>query len=224
MSPRGVERGRRSGGPRPQERAPADRVGPEGNGSAAIGARLRLARQRRGLSVAELAEATGLTKGFISQVERSLSNASVESLVKICNALGVGVGVLFEPATTALIRADERPRVHFGGEGVREWLLTPDGERRIQVLEGTIEPGGGSGREPYALPSDSCWVYVIAGRLTVVVNERRYELGVGDALTFSPDLPHLWRNPSGEEAARVLWVLAPPVEGLDEEEWFAGVP
>src|SRR5919206_1411994 len=174
-----------------------------------IGARLRRARRRAGMSITQLADETGLTKGFISQLERDLTTASVASLVSICNALQIGVGSLFEPARTDLVRGEDRPRINFGGEGVTEWLLTPRTQERLQVIEGEIEPCGGGGPELYSLPADAEFVHVVAGRLDVVIEDETYELFAGDSLTFSGRDPHTWSNPSATEPASVLWVLTP---------------
>jgi transcriptional regulator with XRE-family HTH domain len=190
-----------SPGPRAPQPAATIRIGP----------RLRGARRRAGLSIGQLAEATGLTKGFISQVERDLTTASVASLVSICDALGIGVGSLFEPSRTDLVRRGDRPRINFGGEGVTEWLLTPSSQERLQVIQGEIEPGGGSGGEPYSLPADSEFVHVVSGELELVIEDDTYRLAAGDSLTFAGRDPHTWSNPSDTEPAVVLWVLTPPV-------------
>lgn len=173
-----------------------------------IGTKIREARQRRGLSLEQVATATGLTKGFISQVERDLTSVSVASLVNICNIIGLRIGSLFEPARRDLIRHVDRPPINFGGRGVTEFLLTPASQERIQVIESQIEPGGGSGDEPYSLAGDSEFVHVIRGELQITVHGDTYLLETGDSLTFSPRDPHSWRNPSQEETM-VLWVLTP---------------
>jgi quercetin dioxygenase-like cupin family protein len=131
--------------------------------------------------------------------------------VSICNVLQIGVGSLFEPARTDLVRSGERPRINFGGEGVTEWLLTPRSQERLQVIESEIGPSGGGGRELYSLPADAEFVHVISGRLEVVIEDETYELGAGDSLTFSGRDPHTWCNPSATKPARVLWVLTPSV-------------
>ncbi|MEA2275888.1 MAG: hypothetical protein QOI62_690 [Solirubrobacteraceae bacterium] len=200
---------------RPMIRAPIDAParprGPQPAATIRIGPRLRGARRRAGLSIGQLAEATGLTKGFISQVERDLTTASVASLVSICDALGIGVGSLFEPSRTDLVRRGDRPRINFGGEGVTEWLLTPSSQERLQVIQGEIEPGGGSGNELYSLPADSEFVHVVSGELELVIADDTYRLAAGDSLTFAGRDPHTWNNPSDTEPAVVLWVLTPAV-------------
>jgi transcriptional regulator with XRE-family HTH domain len=179
------------------------------DGGIRIGARLRDARRARGLTIDQVAGSTGLTKGFISQLERDQANASVASLIGICDALRIRVGALFEPSRTDLVRAEDRPRINFGGRGVTEYLLTPDRDGRIQVIESLIEPGGEGGEELYSLPSEAEFVHVMRGDLEVVVHDQVHHLSTGDSLTFHPRDPHTWRNPSKRRVTHVLWVLAP---------------
>ena len=89
-----------------------------------IGARLRTARQAAGLTLAAVAEQAGLTKGFLSRLERDEVSPSVASLVTVCGVLGIGVGTLFEAPETSLVRAGEAPPINFGGRGLHESLLT----------------------------------------------------------------------------------------------------
>jgi transcriptional regulator with XRE-family HTH domain len=178
------------------------------NSDVRIGARIREARRRRGLSLEQVAEATGLTKGFISQVERNLTSVSVASLVGICNAIGLRIGALFEPARRDLVRRADRPRINFGGEDVVEYMLTPASQTQLQVIQSHIAPGGGSGDEAYSLNGEAEFVHVVSGELEISVHGDNYLLGTGDSLTFSPRDPHSWRNPSQDETV-VLWVLTP---------------
>lgn len=173
-----------------------------------IGSKIREARRRRRLSLEQVGAATNLTKGFISQVERDLTSISVASLVKICNAVGLHIGSLFEASPRHLIRHADRPPINFGGNGVEEHLLTPATQDRIQVIESLVGPGGGSGAEPYSLSGDAEFVHVIRGELEIEVHDERYVLKSGDSFTFSPRDPHNWCNRSDEDAL-VLWVLTP---------------
>ncbi len=174
-----------------------------------IGAQLRAARQRQAMTLVRLSEATGLTKGFLSQVERDLTSPSVGTLLRVCAALDVPVGDLFATTQGPLVRAAERAPVTFGGEGVEEFQLTPAGERRLLVLQSDIAPGGGSGEDAYRLESDAEFVHVLRGTLDVQVGDAAYRLADGDSFTFDAGSPHRWSNPSPVVPARVLWVLAP---------------
>lgn len=174
-----------------------------------IGPRLRRARLASQLTLEDVARSTGLTKGFISQLERDMTSASVASLVKVCEALRISVGALFEPASTSLTRSAEAPRINFGGTGLREVLLTPRGSSDLQVIRSVIEPGGGSGEEPYGLDAKAEVAYIVEGELVVALDAEEYRLAAGDTLTFSAQVPHAWHNPSKRRRAVALWILAP---------------
>ena len=190
-----------------------------------IGQRLRAERQAQRLTLTQLADEAGLTKGFLSKVERDQGAPSVASLLRLCDALGMSVGELFDGShDQELVRAGAYPAIGFGGQGMAESLLTPFRERRLQVIHSVIEPGGGSGDEAYELPVDVEFVFLVRGRITLVVDGRPHELAAGDAITFAPSVPHAFHNPTEDEIAEVLWVLAPalPLTGEpdgSEVEW-----
>ena len=175
-----------------------------------IGPRLKAARQAQRLTLDELAANCGITKGYLSKIERDHASASVATLVRICAALNIPVGSLFESSAAGeVVRADNYPPISFGGERMAEFLLTPFGERRVQSLLSRIEPGGGSGSETYELPVDVAFVFVVSGRIDISFNGAEdVTLATGDAFTFSPQLPHSFRA-LGDETATVLWILAP---------------
>jgi transcriptional regulator with XRE-family HTH domain len=176
-----------------------------------IGARLRQARQERGLTIEQLARATGLTKGFLSQVERDLASTSVASLIKICAALGLRVGDLFdEERESGLVRADERPVLDFGGIGAEDRLLTPRSNRRLQAFASRVGPGARSGDGPgYPTPTEAQFVHVTKGEFELTIGGEVFRLKAGDSLTFGGREPRSWRNPSDRRAAELIWVLTP---------------
>jgi len=174
-----------------------------------IGSQLRAARLAARKTVAEVAEASGLTKGYLSKVERDLASLSVASLIRLCDTLGISVGSLFSESKGELIRAGEYQPINFGGELIREYLLTPSGEKRVQAILSDIEPGGGSGDEGYSLPSDVEFVFVLAGELVIEVAGERFQLSAGDAFTFPPSAAHSFRTAESSGPVRVLWVISP---------------
>jgi quercetin dioxygenase-like cupin family protein len=182
-----------------------------------IGAQLRAARLAARMSMAEVAEQAGLTKGFVSKLERDLANVSVASLIRLCDALGVSVGSLFQAPKGEIVRHDARPPINFGGRKMSEYLLTPSGEKRVQAILSEIEPGGGSGKEPYSLPADVEFVFVLAGQLQVTVAGEQITLGQGDAFTFPADMEHTFGAPPRAGRTQVLWVVCPalPDHGVE---------
>jgi transcriptional regulator with XRE-family HTH domain len=175
---------------------------------AAIGGRLRAARQARGLTLQQVADATTLNKGFISRLERDEVSPSVASLVSICEVLGIRVGELFEPPATSLVRAGEGRPINFGGTDVHELLLTPGTQSQLQVIHSTVEPGGNGGEELYTLDCEVEFVYVIRGSLEIHLAEETVLLNTGDAFTFPGREPHTWSNATTGDT-EVVWVLAP---------------
>ena len=174
-----------------------------------IGAQLRAARLAARMTMAEVAEQAGLTKGFVSKLERDLANVSVASLIRLCDALGVSVGSLFQTPKGEVVRRDTRPEINFGGRKMTEYLLTPSGEKRVQAILSDIEPGGGSGAEDYALLADVEFVFVLSGELEITVAGKQVTLGQGDAFTFPADTRHSFRGAPQAGPTQVLWVVSP---------------
>lgn len=173
-----------------------------------IGPRLRAARKARGLTLDALVKLTGLDKSFLSRLERDLTNASVASLVKVCQALDLRVSSLFDPPETSLVRREQAARVNFGGVDVDERLLSQGLSGELLVLHSTIAPGGHGGEELYTLDTTVSFVTVLEGQLEFIVEDAHYFLGEGDSLTVSSRIPHNWRNPA-QTPTRVIWVTTP---------------
>ena len=174
-----------------------------------IGAQLRAARLAARMSMAEVAEQAGLTKGFVSKLERDLVNVSVASLIRLCDALGISVGSLFQAPTGEVIRSGAYPPINFGGRDMSEYLLTPSGEKRVQAILSDIGPGGGSGDDPYPLPADVEFVFVLAGRLEIVIAGEQITLDQGDAFTFPAGTSHTFRGAPQAGRTKVLWIISP---------------
>ena len=178
------------------------------NVAVAIGSRIRAAREAQRMTIEQVAEAAGLSKGFLSRVERDESSPSVASLVTLCQVLSLPIGDLFATPETHLTRASEAPRISLGGEGIVERLLTARSERRLQIIQAEIAPRGRGESELYAVDCDVDVLHVVRGQIQLVMTNDHYELSAGDTLTFPGREPHSWVNPS-DDPATVLWVLVP---------------
>lgn len=173
-----------------------------------IGSRIRAARQAKRFTIEQVAETTGLTKGFLSRVERDLTSPSVASLLVLCQVLSISIGDLFTAPSTHLVRAGEAPKVSLGGVGIVERLLTERSERRLQVLHAEIAPHGEGEEELYTVDCEVDVLHIIDGELTLRFSNDSYDLRTGDTLSFPGHEPHSWRNHSAKPV-RVLWILAP---------------
>jgi transcriptional regulator with XRE-family HTH domain len=182
---------------------------PKGQPPIRIGARLRAARRSQKMTIEAVAGATGLTKGFISRLERDEASPSVASLVAVCEAIGLRVGALFDPPETAVVRAGQGRPISFGATAARETLLTPGTQQQVEVIHTVLEGAGHGGEELYTLDCDTEFVYVVGGRLELLLEDETVTLGAGDAMTFPGRTPHTWRNHSATTRCEVLWVLSP---------------
>ena len=195
-----------------QEHSPAPRIGRvESDDQFLIGAGLRRARRRAGLTLREVAESAGVTESFLSQVERDVASPSIATLRRVAVALGLSIGEILDQVGPhgQLVRAAERRVVTYPGLAARDEFLTDGSGARLQIILSIIEPGGGTGAEAYAHESDEECLLVLEGALDLWVGEEQYRLEVGDAIRYSSRVPHRNQNP-GPDQARVLFVLTPP--------------
>ena len=183
-------------------------VSPTSDG-ARLGARLRAARKAHGYTLEQLASAAGLTKGFLSRVERDETSLSVASLVTLCEVMSISPGALFDAPDVAVVRRDAAPAINLGGTGVSEQLMTPRGQARVQLVHTTAEPGATGGADLYTINCDVEVAYVLGGTVDIVFADRRERLTAGDALTMRGGEPHTWENPSQSDPAEIVWVLSP---------------
>ena len=172
-----------------------------------VGPALRTARVALGLSVTEVAERAGVTKGFLSLAERGKTRVSVPVLLRICDVLGVTIGSLFTYPDEPIVHGGIP--IYMGGVDLQEYLLTPIDEKWVQVQRTTMQPGGGSDGA-YTLDAESIFVVVLQGALSLDVGGDVRILNTGESTTFSARTPHNWFNPLSTES-QVLWVISPPL-------------
>lgn len=172
-----------------------------------IGAKLRTTRVAQGLTLEQLAQAIGVTKGFLSRVERDETSPSVSTLVQLCQTLSLPIGALFETPEINRIALEDAPRINMGGRGVDEWLITAREESRVQVIRSSMAAHASGGDALYTVNCDVEVLHVIAGSVTLLFAGREERLHAGETLTFPGRTPHNWRT--DDEAAEVVWTLIP---------------
>lgn len=173
-----------------------------------LGARLRASRQAQSLTIAQVAEAAGLTKGFVSRIERDETSPSVATLVTLCQVLSMPVGSLFEEVDATVVPLEDAPLINFGGHRVVERLITPRGQSRVQIVRSTLDSGADGGDEMYTINCDAEALHVISGEITIEFTDRAERLRPGDTITFPGREPHNWRN-EGDGPAEVIWTIVP---------------
>lgn len=177
------------------------------NSAIAMGMRLRQLRTGRGLSLAEAANAVGISIGFLSAIERSQMSASVSTLRKLAHFYKLNILDFFEPAAANpyLVRPQDRKKLQ-AGPGVRMDLLAW-GNTVMEPHLFTVAPGAGSG-DSYTHEGEE-FLYVLRGSLSISLDGQDYQLKSGDSFYFESNTPHVWRN-AGKTEAVVLWINTPP--------------
>jgi transcriptional regulator with XRE-family HTH domain len=175
-----------------------------------IGGLLRTRRRSLDLTLEFVAETCEITKGFLSDIERDKSSPSVATLVRLCDVLNIPVGSLFSSVGSAVIRKDERVPIKFGGTKMKDYLLSPTSAAKAQVILSNMAPGGTGGDVLYSLRCEEEFVFVLAGSVTISIEDEETILLKYDAMTFDPRRPHTFRNSSMTKSAHALFVLMPP--------------
>jgi transcriptional regulator with XRE-family HTH domain len=191
-------------------------VHPQRPAHATIGATVRQLRRQHGLSLRTLAERSGFSASFLSQVEADAVSPSISSLERIINQLGVTLGQFFsaiESAPRTIIRRDER------GAYASAWSLTDvsvlaDGApgRRLSAVEATVAPGGASGKHARPSPQDT-FLLLLSGALTITADGLTATLEAGDSAYFAEGAPFAWEN-RAEGPATLLIVSVTSTDGI----------
>lgn len=177
----------------------------------AVGNRVKLLRKARGRSLKEVATRAGLSAGFLSQIERGLSSASVRALARIADALDAGIADIFpndagvDDASRIVARVGDRRRIDMHQTGTMKELVTPFNQvPHLDIYIITLEPGGSSGADPYVHDGAEAG-FVLEGGIELIVEGRKFILGEGDSFRFNSNRPHQFRN-AGDRTARAVWV------------------
>lgn len=189
---------------------------PENLESVQIGSRLRSWRLASGLSLHKVADTSGLSPGYISQVERGLANPSLESLKRLADAVGMRIGDLFVDDTNGapensrffVTKRGMRKQIRYPGSGILNELLTPDLQRQFEAIWVEAQPGATSGGHPHSHAGEECGV-VIFGSMRFWVGNTDLELTAGDAIYLDSTLPHRWVA-TGTEPLVAVWMITPP--------------
>ena len=178
----------------------------------AVGEQIRELRKVKGLTLQHVAEAAGISVGYLSQIERNQSKLPIGVLRKVSDTLGVHMNWFFHlndiPADEkdVVVRAGKRRRFSFTGIGIEEELLSPNLSGQLEMLMSTIEPGADSGN--YSHEGVEAGL-VVSGRLDLWVADRHFQLEEGDSFSFKSTEIHRCAN-FGTVPTKVVWVITPP--------------
>jgi transcriptional regulator with XRE-family HTH domain len=180
----------------------------------AIGARVKQERRARHWTLDRLAEAAAVSRRMLVNVEQGAANPSVGTLLRISDALGIGLPALVEPPEPRQLRVTRR------GEGATLWSSEAGGRGVlvagteppdvVELWDWTLGPGDRHGSDAHTAGTKEL-VHVQQGSITVDVAGQVLSLDAGDAVTFPGDVAHSYRNAGDEPARFSLAVFEPGV-------------
>ncbi|PWR00694.1 helix-turn-helix domain-containing protein [Leucothrix pacifica] len=180
-----------------------------------IGQQIRDLRKAKGISLSTLATTIGRSVGYMSQVERGVSEVKLSMLQSISDALGVSISWFFHASQEAdskeadyIVRHNLRRSLDLSGSGITEQLLSPRLSGQLQLILTTIAPGATTGPDARRRDGEEAG-YLQSGSLELQIGENTFQLEAGDSFSLVGDEPHRCHN-SSEEDAVIVWVITPP--------------
>jgi transcriptional regulator with XRE-family HTH domain len=183
-----------------------------------IGARVRQHRTDRGWTLDEMADRSGVSRRMLVGIEHGESNPSIATLLRISDALGVGLPLLVDvqhPHALDVTAAGQAPALWHGPLGGQALLVAgtepPD---VVELWDWTMHPGEEHASEAHSAGTREL-LLVLAGRVELRVGDRTQRLETGDSAAFTGDVAHGYGTPADETApARfTLTVFQPDVRG-----------
>ncbi|WP_024983989.1 helix-turn-helix domain-containing protein [Brevibacillus borstelensis] len=176
-----------------------------------IGHKIRMIRKERGFTLEIMANKTGLSKGLLSQVERGISQPSLDSLWKITKALEASIIHFFEDIDQKQVHVTRKPKrrqMVFPESKGTYALLSAGGSSKLGMLEVKLQKGEMVVDKFVQGEGEECFV-VTKGTVTVRFNDEEHVLEAGDSITFDSTKSHSVEN-TGEEEAVLIWSVTPP--------------
>ncbi|WP_223066083.1 helix-turn-helix domain-containing protein [Paenibacillus caui] len=181
-----------------------------------IGSTIRAIRKRKNITIVQICEETGLSQGFMSQVENNKTSPSIATLENIAKALKVPLAYLLlkREERMKIVRKEDRTVTTSGMENLKVEHLSSTKNVRMRIVE--FPPGASTGETPHAHEGEEVH-FVIQGTVYAEQGEDSAEFKEGDSFSWNACTPHLVKN-IGEETALVL--IAIYTETEREGDWI----
>ena len=181
-----------------------------------IGARVRQHRTGRGWTLDDLADRSGVSRRMLITIEHGEGNPSIATLLRISDALGIGLPVLVDverPSSLTVTAAAQAPvlwRGQLGGQGLLVAGTEPPDV--VELWNWTLQPGEAHATEAHSAGTREL-LLVLEGEVDLRVGDRTERLGVGDSAAFAGDVPHGYAAAAGtgHPARLALTVFQPRV-------------
>ncbi|MFG6120140.1 helix-turn-helix domain-containing protein [Thalassobacillus sp. B23F22_16] len=167
-----------------------------------IGSTIRTIRQRKKITIAKMSEGTGLSKGFISNMENNNTSPSISTLQTVANFLEIPLPYLLLEKNQRMnvVRKDERRVTTHNKDQLKVEHLTSKGGLKMKRVE---IPPGASTAEGHAHNGEEVHL-VLSGKIYAQQGEDCYTLGEGDSFSWNASVPHYVKNNEDETAVVLI--------------------
>ncbi|MBU0991261.1 MAG: XRE family transcriptional regulator [Proteobacteria bacterium] len=179
-----------------------------------FGDKLRTIRERRGITLKDVAEKAKVSESLVSQIERNKVSPSIDTLLTLADVLDIDLEYLFQDykknKKVHIVRAGERQRIVQGDVSYHQLSTLPDvaEEHAIEAFFLEIGKDAEKGDREYGHMGKELGV-VLEGEGELVYGTETYKLNQGDSVSFPSDIPHILRN-TGRGTLKAIWVITPP--------------
>lgn len=176
-----------------------------------IGSTIRTIRKRKNITIAAICEQTGLSQGFMSQLENNKTSPSIATLESIAHALNVPLAYLLlsKEERMHIVRREERRLTSGGGQPMEVYELGTTRNMRVVLVE--LPPGCSSSEVAVEHEGEEIHT-IVEGRILVEYGVDQAELEAGDSFSWNAVVPHRVTN-IGEDTARILISVYRELEG-----------
>ncbi len=178
-----------------------------------FGEKIRKVRERKGLTLREVARKANVSESLISQIERDRISPAIDTLLKIVDVLDVDIDYIFsdfkKERNVVLVRKEEAGKIVQNNVIYHQLSRTSnDEEHGIEAYIIEIKAGGEKGSLEYGHPGKELG-YIIEGKGEITIGPKTYILKEGDSISFPSSIPHVLKNIGGK-TLRAFWVVSPP--------------
>ena len=173
-----------------------------------VAERFKRWRSESGLSLAELANRSGVSPSTIHKIEHGQTVPTIAVVLKIVGGLGRHATELFDEtdpgSTTTCIRADQRREFQTSRGAIVQALAGSPDDRDIGFWRVEHPPGFDFGGRTLSHMNGEVIIFIESGRLRVQVADEEFDIGPGDSLHFKATSPYAWSNHGGEPAIALI--------------------
>lgn len=178
-----------------------------------FGKKIRLVRERKGMTLKDVAGKAGVSESLISQIERSRVSPSIETLIAVTDALDIDLEYLFrdfrKTKSVRIVHAEERNTLTLDSVVYEQLSFIPDTQENpsVEAFYITIPPGKEKGDLEFGHTGKELGV-IYEGEGDLLYGVEVHKLTTGDTVSFSSDIPHIIRN-TGKKDLKAVWIITP---------------